>query len=263
MKSGSFSENLRNQLTSVKNIEGFPKARDEDILNLSDPPLYTICPNPFIKDFIEKYGNPYDSKNDNYERDPFVKDIREGKHHPIYLAHTYHTKVPHLAVQKFIEYYTNPGDIIFDGFCGTGMVGIAATLSNRTAILSEISPFATYIAYNFLDSLHPEAFLNIFEEILRNVREECEWMYITNHTSKAINTRTKKYAKNITASERTGKINYIVWNDVYECPHCCNEICFGETASEKKPGELNDRFNCPYCELVVKERKAKKLKREK
>ena len=263
MKSGSFSENLRNQLDSVKNIEGFPKAEDEDILNLSEPPLYTTCPNPFIKDFIEKYGNPYDSKTDSYRRNPFVKDIREGKHHPIYLAHTYHTKVPHLAVQKFIEYYTNPGDIIFDGFCGTGMVGIAATLSNRVAILSEISPFATFIAYNFLDSLHPEKFLKIFKDILRRVREECDWMYITSHTSKAMNTRTKNYAKDIKTSENIGKINYIVWNDVYECPYCYNEICFGETHSEKKPGELCDQFNCPYCESLVNERKVKKVKLEK
>ena len=260
MKAGSFSENLRRQLEKIKNIEGFPKAGDNEILNLSEPPSYTTCPNPFIKDFIEKYGNPYNSKKDNYRRDPFVKDIREGKHHPIYLAHTYHTKVPHLAVQKFIEYYTNPGDIIFDGFSGTGMVGIAATLSNRAAILSEISPFATFIAYNFLDSLHPDSFMNAFEEILCDVREECDWMYNTNHTSKAINTRTKKYARDIKTSDNIGRINYIVWNDVYECPFCNNEICFGETPNEKKPGELYHEFNCPYCESIVNERKAEKVK---
>lgn len=259
MKSGSFSENLKKQLDSVKDIEGFPRAEVDDILYLSEPPSYTACPNPFIKDFIKKYGNPYDSINDTYKRDPFIKDIREGKHHPIYLAHTYHTKVPHQAVQKFIEYYTNPGDIIFDGFCGTGMVGIAATLSNREAIISEISPFATFIANNFLNSLYPEEFMKIFEEILCDVREECDWMYKTNHTNKAINTRTKKYANYIKAFEKIGKINYIVWNDVYECPYCYNEICFGETPNERKPGEKYDQFNCPYCDSIVNERKAKKV----
>ncbi len=262
LKTGSFSETLRNQLDSVKDIDGFPWAGDEDILNLSEPPSYTICPNPFINDFIEKYGDPYDSINDIYKRDPFIKDIREGKHHPIYLAHTYHTKIPHQAVQKFIEYYTNPGDIIFDGFCGTGMVGIAATLSNRKAILSEISPFATYIANNFLNSLHPEEFMKIFEEILRDVREECDWMYNTNHTNKAMNTRTKKYARDIKASENIGNINYVVWNDVYECLYCHNEICFGETPNERKPGEVHDQFNCPYCDSIVIESKAKKVKLE-
>ena len=164
MKYRSFSEVLRSQLDSVKDIEGFPNAGDDDIVNLSEPPSYTACPNPFIKNFIEKYGNPYDSLNDTYKRDPFVKDVKVGKHHPIYLAHTYHTKIPHQAVQKFIEYYTKPGDIIFDGFCGSGMVGIAATLSNRRAILSEISPFASFLTHNFLNTLPPEDFTKIFED---------------------------------------------------------------------------------------------------
>ncbi len=155
MKSIANSQELIELLDSLKEIEGFPNAESEDILSLSEPPYYTACPNPYIKEFIDEHGNPYDSRKDNYSKTPFIRDIREGKHHPIYLAHTYHTKVPHQAVQKFIEYYTKPGDIIFDGFCGTGMVGIAAALSNRKAIISELSPFATFIANNFLNSLSP------------------------------------------------------------------------------------------------------------
>ncbi len=33
-------------------MEGFPIGEDEDILNLSDPPYYTACPNPWLNDFI-------------------------------------------------------------------------------------------------------------------------------------------------------------------------------------------------------------------
>ena len=29
---------------------------------------------------------------------------------------------------RYILHYTSPGDIIFDGFAGTGMTGVAATL---------------------------------------------------------------------------------------------------------------------------------------
>ena len=108
---------LKELLDSVRNIEGFPIGKDEDILALSDPPYYTACPNPYINDFIARYGKPYDAKTDNYKRTPFVADISEGKNDPLYNAHSYHTKVPHKAIIPFIEHYTEPGDI-FDGFCG-------------------------------------------------------------------------------------------------------------------------------------------------
>jgi len=41
------------------------------------------------------------------------------------------------------------GDIVFDGFCGSGMTGVAAGLLNRRAILCDLSPAATFIAYNY------------------------------------------------------------------------------------------------------------------
>ena len=44
------------------------------------------------------------------------------------MAHTYHTKVPYKAIMRYILHYTKPGDIVFDGFCGTGMTGVAAQM---------------------------------------------------------------------------------------------------------------------------------------
>src|SRR6266545_3231672 len=47
-----FIDRLREKLADpdFRKIEGFPLARDEDILALSDPPYYTACPNPFLAD---------------------------------------------------------------------------------------------------------------------------------------------------------------------------------------------------------------------
>lgn len=64
-----------------RKIEGFPIGEDEDILALSDPPYYTACPNPWIGDFIQHYGRPYDPK-EKYHREPFAADVSEGKNHP-------------------------------------------------------------------------------------------------------------------------------------------------------------------------------------
>ena len=39
----------------LKKMEGFPIGEDDDILNLSDPPFYTACPNPWLNDFIDEW----------------------------------------------------------------------------------------------------------------------------------------------------------------------------------------------------------------
>ena len=124
-----FTELLREKLKDpeFRKIEGFPIGEDEDILNLSDPPYYTACPNPFIGQFVELYGRPYDPEDD-YSREPYAADVSEGRNHPIYNAHSYHTKVPHRAIMKYLLHYTEPGDVVLDSFSGSGMMGVASQM---------------------------------------------------------------------------------------------------------------------------------------
>ena len=105
--------------------EGFPLGSDEAILAMSDPPYYTACPNPWLKDFVEHFGKPYDA-SERYSREPLAIDVSVGKTDAIYKAHSYHTKVPHLAIVPSILHYTKPGDVVLDGFAGSGMTGVAA-----------------------------------------------------------------------------------------------------------------------------------------
>ena len=77
--------------------EGFPVGTDAAILAMSDPPYYTACPNPWLADFVTHHGRPYDPA-EAYSREPMAIDVSEGKTDPIYKAHSYHTKVPHLAI---------------------------------------------------------------------------------------------------------------------------------------------------------------------
>ena len=206
-----------------RNIEGFPIGEDDDILALSDPPYYTACPNPWIADFIKHYGKPYDP-NVPYSREPFAADVSEGKNDPIYNAHSYHTKVPHKAIMRYILHYTEPGDVVFDGFCGTGMTGVAAQmcgdkavveslgyrvdedgtisrqetdengktiwkpfskLGSRRAVLNDLSPAATFIAYNYNTPVNVVEFEREAKRILKEVETECGWMYETLHVEPA------------------------------------------------------------------------------
>ena len=71
------------------------------------------------------YGKPYDASV-QYSREPQTVDVTVGKTEALCKAHSYHTKVPHLAIVPSILHYTEPGDIVLDGFGGSGMTGVAA-----------------------------------------------------------------------------------------------------------------------------------------
>jgi DNA modification methylase len=259
---------------AFRKVDGFPIGSDEDILTLSDPPYYTACPNPFIEDFVQHYGKAYDPSI-SYSKEPFAADVSEGKNDPIYNAHSYHTKVPHKAIMRYILHYTQPGDLVFDGFCGTGMTGVAAHLCGdrtvvqslgyrveangeilapdredgrviwkpfsklgvRRAILTDLSPAAAFIAHNYNTPGDASAFEAEANEILSLVEAECGWLYETNHTD-----------------GRTARINYTVWSDVYLCPECTSEVVFWDAAVDRSAAEVKDEFPCPHCSADLSKR---------
>lgn len=286
-----FLERLREKLKDpgFRQIEGFPVGSDEDILELSDPPYYTACPNPFVGEFVQYCGKAYDSESDDYGRKPFAADVSEGKNDPIYNAHSYHTKVPHKAIMRYILHYTEPDDIVFDGFCGTGMTGVAAQLCGdlkavealryktredgtildeegqaisrigaRRAVLNDLSPAATFIAYNYNTLVDVEEFEHEANRILEEVEAECGWMYLTLHQPDEERMREALDALREAPSDlaermdlQFGRINYTVWSDVFVCPECSGEIVFWEAAVDKDAGKVRDKFACPTCSALL------------
>src|ERR1700757_830670 len=81
-----------------------------------------------LSNFLAEHVRPYDSATDDYERPPFATDIKEGKTDPIYNAHSYHTKVPPRSIIPYILHYTEPGDLVLDVFCGSGMTAVPAKM---------------------------------------------------------------------------------------------------------------------------------------
>ena len=237
-----YKKDLLSKLPELKNIEGYPIGKDEDIIALSQPPYYTACPNPYIEDFIKEHGTPYNEENDNYHREPFVADVSEGKGHPIYNVHTYHTKVPHKAIIPFIEHYTDEGDIVLDAFCGTGMTGVAAQECNRNAILSDLSPMASFIAYNYNNPIDILSFKYKASKILEDTFDEFGWMYETLHSDGV----TK------------GTINYTVWSDVLISPFSGNEFVFYDVAVDKDTGKVKNEFLCPDTGAALTKKQCEK-----
>jgi len=230
-----YKADLKKRLPELKEIEGFPIGEDEDILALSDPPYYTACPNPYINEFIEKHGKPYDEETDDYHREPYIGDITEGKNSKLYKAHSYHTKVPHEAIKTYIEHYTKENDMIFDGFCGSGMTGIGAQISNRNVIISDLAPSATFLSKNYNSlNLDFNRELKSFYEIIGKVKEQYNWLY------------------EIKIDNLIANINYSILSQVLICPFCKSELVFWDVAVEKSSEKVLDNFHCSNCNAELK-----------
>lgn len=256
----------KEDIDKVRNIEGFPIGTDEDIIALSDAPYYTACPNPFIEEFIKENGTPYDEATDDYHREPFAADVSEGKADPIYMAHAYHTKVPHKAIMRYILHYTEPGDIVFDGFAGTGMTGVAAQMcgyadqetklklksevgsnvefGTRHAVLNDLAPAATFISRNYNISTNISVLRKQFETAIHETENELSWMYETEH-------RKVSGQTSLPLDSKKGQINYVVWSDVFICPNCGKEVVFWNEAVDLEKGTIASKFYCPQCHAEV------------
>jgi DNA modification methylase/DNA-directed RNA polymerase subunit RPC12/RpoP len=258
-----FRNELRTKLPELKKDEGFPFGEDEDVINLSDPPYYTACPNPWLNDFIAEWEKEKECipgrNNDFHVDEPYASDVSEGKSNPIYTAHTYHTKVPHPAIMRYLLYYTQPGDSVLDAFGGTGMTGVAAQIcgnpdaetkykiehewkklfgklplwGKRKAICGDLSPYASFISYNYNTPADLELVDTEAENILKDVIKECSWLYETKHTDGG-----------------SGLINYTVWSDVFNCSNCGKEIVFWDAAMDMTQQKVLDEFKCPHCKSV-------------
>ena len=257
----------KEDIDKVRGIEGFPIGTDEDIIALSDAPFYTACPNPFIEEYIREYGTPYDEATDDYHREPFAADVSEQKNDAIYNAHSYHTKVPYKAIVNYLLHYTRPGDVVLDGFSGTGMTGVAALQCGtanaqlrgsfnhvknaewgyRHAILCDLSPEASFISYNYNHQFDIERFEKEANGILEQIKKECSWMYETNHGQS--NTQLSLMGTKI-----KGEINYTVWSDALICPKCGHEFVFWDVAVDAEHGQVADKFHCPSCMAEVTKR---------
>ena len=266
-----FRAELRKKLPELRHIEGFPIGSDDDIINLSDPPYYTACPNPWLNDFIaeweeeKKQLEAEGKRSANFEvTEPYSDGIRQGKNSTIYNAHTYHTKVPHEVIMRYILHYTQPGDIVFDGFAGTGMTGVAASLcaninhslneefkSNghespiwglRHSICGDLSPLCFHISSNYNRTVNVACLQRAVEDILNKLKDKFGYLYEIKLTNGV-----------------KGHINYFVWSEVVACNSCGCEMNVHDLSYDYKSKTLYKQLKCSQCGTLQEKNKACKL----
>ena len=179
----------------------------------------------------------------------------------IYTAHSYHTKVPHKSIRRAILHYTSPGDVVLDGFAGSGMTGVAAQMCGhpdqqfkaqvedeckeeertlpewgvRRVVLNDLSPAATFIERGYNLPFDVSRFEEGGELLLKNVEDELRWMYETIHSD----------------GKTKGRITFTVWSENFACPECGKEFVFHHEALDQKSNKIRDVFPCPKCQAEL------------
>lgn len=242
-----FTDRLREKLADpeFRKTPGFPISTDKAILDTSDPPYYTACPNPFIADLI-RAENSVQPRTVEYGRPPYSLDLIEKRTDEIYTAHTYHTKVPPKAIARLILHYTEPGDIVLDVFAGSGMTGVAASMcadpqiaralggtpGARFPILCDLSPAATFIASSYMAPPPPREFELQAESLLDKADHEIGALW---HIGDG----------------NSGRVDFCVWVEAFSCPHCQQDILSERVLdATDNIGSARD-FHCPHCNGLV------------
>ena len=199
---------------------------------------------PDLTEFINKHAKPYNPVTDTYRRPPFAQPVKAKRSGTIYNAHSYHTKVPPEGIVPYIEHYTDPGDLVLDPFCGSGMTGVAALMTDRHVILNELSPAAVHIAYNYCTPVDVEALKREFERLKAAVKEEFDWLYGT-------------------ICDRCGgpaTIQYTIWSDVFECSRCGAELALWIVDSKDDTWQVHKRLACSVCGKEWQKAQLKRVK---
>jgi len=250
---------LRSHIDAGQSIEGVPHGSPEDMLKLSLPPFYTACPNPCLSDFLSRKA----TGSDNRSLQPLTQDVSAGKNDPLYFAHYYSTKVPPDAIIPYILHYTEPGETVFDGFCGTGMTGVACQLCAdsgraanhhgsvglRRAVLVDLSPAATFIAAGTNLLAHIVSRLDEIADMIRQVEEEHGAILSTNHVGWPRGTLSASQRKNDANRKAPGKghIEYVVWSDVFSCSSCTGELVYWDLVFRGPGKPVAKELRCQHC----------------
>ena len=261
-----FREELRKKLPELRKIEGFPIGEDEDIIRLSDPPYYTACPNPWLNDFIAEWEEEKKQleaegkrKADFEVKEPYAYGIKQGKNSAIYNAHSYHTKVPHEVIMRYILHYSQPGDVVLDGFAGTGMTGVASTSCGsptkeekneiehdyqeigylsplwglRHSVCGDISPLCFHISSNYNTSVNINGLQSVVDEIIERLNNRFGHFY--------------EYRLKRGENEISYHINYFVWSQIVGCNNCGAELNVHDLSFNYETHKLYDNLICPRC----------------
>ena len=137
-----------------------------------------------------------------------------------------------------------------DPFCGSGMTGVAAREIGRIPLLVDLSPAATFIAYNLMTPIDAGEYLRSVWAV-RSATAELERRLYKTHCPACGSLTTSLYT---------------VWAYRVLCYRCGHEFQLWDVARDERPRSRDSRvrteFACPQCGGALLKRNLQRTTRE-
>lgn len=148
---------------------------------------------------------------------------------PIFKAAAYPSKIFYPNIQKFIQQYTDEGDVVLDSFAGSGSTGIAALLEGRKVVLVDDSPYANFIEKNIFSKVDLNEVETTYKKLVKDLEPTFNRVYRTQ-----------------TSDGKWGVLQNLITSNLYSCPSCDNTMDLNNNETGKR-----SEYKCPNCGHLV------------
>ncbi len=159
----------------------------------------------------------------------------------VYGAHAYHTKIPAEAIEPHLLRYSEPGELVLDPFCGSGMTGVAAARLGRRAWLADLSPAAVHIARNYTMTCEPSAYSLAATSVVTNCGV----------------THDRLYGSRCHVCGGPSHVAYVIWSDVRACVKCGVDL---RVWDQRTTGLRH--LTCPSCKTSFRKSQGRFVREE-
>jgi 16S rRNA G966 N2-methylase RsmD len=126
------------------------------------------------------------------------------------------------------------------------MTGVAALRTQRIPILIDLSPAATFVAYNFLTPIDARHYFSAVESILSSLQGE----------------ELKLYGTHCRDCGKLVPMEYLVWSYKLACESCQQEFVLWDVAraerEDVRQSKILTEFDCPHCGKHLQKRKLRR-----
>jgi len=170
----------------------------------------------------------------------FNKVIDAKPHTPVYTMAKYWARRPWNVFRELISYYTSPGDIVLDPFCGGGVTVVEGLILRRKVVGVDVNPLATYLTEMEIKPLDIEKFRDAFNKLEKELKPLFEEIYRT-------------YCPNC---GKVSIINWISWDENKKIPIRLHGTCHICGTFEKEPWDfdisLTKRYEKDFRDMISK-----------
>ncbi len=196
--------------------------------------------------------------NETMKTSPFKSlyetPLRSTRSSALFHAHWYPTKISAESIALMIACHTKPGELVFDGFGGSGTTALAAMLCSkpsdelcteakarglnplwgpRRAVVYELSGLGSFIGQTLCARPDPDRYSVAANRVLEEAERRYGWMY---------------QALDEYSAESVAR--YFIWSELLECHKCRETETLWNACVRLKPAHISNKWKCPSCGTV-------------